>query len=119
MDKDTKKVKNSPSDLTKTKYVATALDVAEEKALVEFLHERWEMFAWCLADMPCVPKELAEHALNIYLGERPVTQSLWWFSEPKRKAISKELHRLKDAKFMHEIMDTTWVANPVLVPKKY
>jgi hypothetical protein len=68
--------------------------------------------------MPGIPRELAKHALNVYPGARPVRQSLRRFSERKRKAISKELHRLKDAKFIREIFESTWVANPVLVPKK-
>jgi hypothetical protein len=69
--------------------VATSLDTAEEKALVEFLGERWEMFTWRPANMPGVRKELAKHALNIYMRGRPVTQSLWHFKELKRKAIFK------------------------------
>src|SRR4051795_11697584 len=29
-----------------------------------------------------------------------------------------EIHRLEDARFIKEIKEATWVANPVLVPKK-
>lgn len=40
VDKDTKKVQIHPSDSTKMTFVATCLDVTEERALVEFLRER-------------------------------------------------------------------------------
>ena len=40
------------------------------------------------------------------------------FSEPKRKAIGEEVIRLLESEFIREIMQATWVANPVLVPKK-
>ena len=40
------------------------------------------------------------------------------FSEPKRKAIGEEFNRLLEAKFIRETKKATWVANPVLVPKK-
>ena len=40
------------------------------------------------------------------------------FSEPKRKAIGEEVNRLLEAKFIREIKQSTWVANPVLVQKK-
>jgi hypothetical protein len=40
------------------------------------------------------------------------------FDEPKRKAIASELHRLKNAGFIWEIKTSTWVCNPVIVPKK-
>ena len=40
------------------------------------------------------------------------------FSEPSRKAIGEEINRLLEAEFIREIKKATWVANPVLVPKK-
>jgi hypothetical protein len=49
---------------------------------------------------------------------RPVKQPLRWFEEPKRKAIAAELHILENAGFIREIKTSTWVSNPVIVPKK-
>jgi ribonuclease HI len=86
--------------------------------LVEFLRERWEIFAWCPSDMPGVPRELVEHALNVDPKARPVKQPLRRFDEPKRKAIESELHRLENVGFIQEIKASTWVSNPVIVPKK-
>jgi hypothetical protein len=40
--------------------------------LVEFLREHWEIFAWYPSDMPRVPKELVEHALNVDPKARPI-----------------------------------------------
>ena len=40
------------------------------------------------------------------------------FSGPKRDEISREIDRLLNAKFIREIKDSDWVANPVLVEKK-
>jgi hypothetical protein len=37
--------------------------------------------------MPGVPRELAEHPLNIHPSAKPVRQALRRFAEPKRKAI--------------------------------
>ena len=68
--------------------------------------------------MPGVPREFAEHFLQIYPNARPIKQSLRRFSEPKRKAIREEVNRLLEAKFIRETKKATWVANPVLVPKK-
>jgi hypothetical protein len=48
------------------------LDPAQESALVEFLCERWEIFAWCPSDMLGVPRELVEHALNVDPKAKPV-----------------------------------------------
>ena len=68
--------------------------------------------------MPGIPRKLAEHALNVDPNAKPVKQSLRRFSDPKRKAISEEIHRLQKAGFIREIKEATWVANPVMVPKK-
>jgi hypothetical protein len=65
-----------------------------------------------------VPKELVEHAPNVDPKARPVKQPLRRFDEPKRKVITAELHRLENACFIREIKKSTWVSNPVIVPKK-
>jgi hypothetical protein len=68
--------------------------------------------------MPGVPRELVEHTLNVDPKARPVKQPLRQFDEPKRKAIAAKLHRLENAGFIREIKTSTWVSNPVIVPKK-
>jgi hypothetical protein len=65
-----------------------------------------------------VPRELVEQALNVDPKARPVKQPLQRFDEPKRKAIAAELHRLENARFIKEIKTSSWVSNPVIVPKK-
>jgi hypothetical protein len=49
---------------------------------------------------------------------KPVKQPLRRFNEPKRKAIASELQRLENARFIREIKTSSWVSNPVIVPKK-
>ena len=68
--------------------------------------------------MPGVPREFAEHSLQIFPNAKPIKQPLRRFSEPKRKVIGEEVNRLLGAKFIRETKKATWVANPVLVPKK-
>src|SRR3954465_1312594 len=87
-------------------------------ALIAFLREEWEIFAWCPADMPGIPREFAEHALCIKQNTKPVKQALRRFSEPKSRAIGEEVNRLLDDQFIRETKKATWIANPVLVPKK-
>jgi hypothetical protein len=40
------------------------------------------------------------------------------FDEPKRNAIASELHRLENTGFIRERKTSSWVSNPVIVPKK-
>jgi hypothetical protein len=64
------------------------------------------------------PRELVEHALNVNPKARPVKQPLRRFDEPERKAIAAKLHSLENVGFIREIKASTWVSNPVIVPKK-
>ena len=65
-----------------------------------------------------VPRELAEHTLNIDPKFKPVRQFLWRFNEERRKAIGEEVARLLAAGFIVEVFHPEWLANPVLVLKK-
>jgi hypothetical protein len=65
--------------------------------------------------MPGTPREVAEHALKIRLGSRPVKQRLHLFDEEKCSAIGKEIERLLAAGFIKEVYHPEWLANPILV----
>jgi hypothetical protein len=64
--------------------------------------------------MTGVPRELAEHALQIIPGSKPVRQAMRRFGDEKRRAIATEISKLLKAGFIKEVR----VANPVLIPKK-
>ena len=68
--------------------------------------------------MPGVPRELAEHRLNVDPKARPVKQSLRPVNEERRRAIGEEVARLLAAGFIMEVVYPKWLANPVLVLKK-
>jgi hypothetical protein len=36
-----------------------------------------DIFAWSPSDMPSVPRELAEHTLEVNKTTRPIKQKLW------------------------------------------
>ena len=68
--------------------------------------------------MPGVPRELAEHRIDINEGSKPVKQRLRRFSPDKKAAIKKEITKLMAARFIRETLHPDWLANPVLVQKK-
>ena len=87
--------------------------------LVDFLHENAEVFVWSPSDMPDIPRDVAEHSLDIKAGARPVKQTLRRFDEEKRRVIGEEIHKLLAAGFIKEVFHPEWLANPVLVRKKH
>ena len=68
--------------------------------------------------MPGVPRELAEHIIDINESSKPVKQRLRRFSQDKKAAIKKEITKLMAAGFIREILHPDWLANLVLVQKK-
>src|SRR4051812_19297681 len=68
--------------------------------------------------MPGVPREFAEHALNVFPDTKPVKQYIRRLSEPRAEAIGKEINRLLDTNFIRDIKESELLANTVLVPKK-
>ena len=65
--------------------------------------------------MPCISREVTEHALKISPSSKPVKQRLCRFNEEKRRAISEEIAKLLAAEFIKEVYHTEWLANHVLV----
>jgi hypothetical protein len=68
--------------------------------LVDFLRANIDIFAWSPSDMPGIPREVAEQALEIRAGSKPVKQRLRRFDEEKRKVIGEEIHKLLEAGFI-------------------
>jgi hypothetical protein len=86
--------------------------------LVDFLRANADIFAWSPSYMPGIPREVAEHFLDILHHSRVVQQWLRHFDEERRQAIGAELRKLLEARFIKEVFHPTWLANPVLVKKK-
>jgi hypothetical protein len=65
---ETKRINLGFIDERKTVVISSSLD----DALVQFLQDNRDVFAWQPADMPGVPRELAEHKLKVYPQARPI-----------------------------------------------
>jgi hypothetical protein len=68
--------------------------------------------------MPGIPREVAEHSLDILPHSRAVQQRLRLFDEEQRWVIRVELRKLLEAGFIKEVSHPKWLANNVLVKKK-
>jgi hypothetical protein len=77
-----------------------------------------DVFTWKPSDMKGIPREVAEHKLNIKPGSKLVKQRLHHFNDEKCKAIGEEIKKLLSLGFIQEVFHHEWLANPVLVKKK-
>jgi hypothetical protein len=98
--------------------VRSTFDPKYEVVLVDFLRANADIFAWIPSDLPGIPREVAEHSLDILPHSRAVQQRLCRFDEERHQAIGVELRKLLEAGFIKEVFHTTWLANPVLFKKK-
>jgi len=64
-----------------------------------------------------VPREEAEHSLDLNKTAKPVKQRLHRFTQDRKEAIRVEVTRLLAAGFIREVTHPDWLANPVLVKK--
>ncbi|GJQ93091.1 reverse transcriptase domain-containing protein [Tanacetum coccineum] len=67
--------------------------------------------------MTGVPRNIAEHRLNIREGYAPVRQKKRGQAPERNKAIQKEVEKLMDAGIMKEVHYHSWLSNPVMVKK--
>jgi hypothetical protein len=86
--------------------------------LIDFLCANADIFAWSPSDIPSIPREVAEHSLDILPHSRAVQQRLRCFDEERCRTIGVELRKLLEAGFIKEVFHPTCLANPVLVKKK-
>ena len=105
-------------DASRQTRIGSELDPKQEAVLVDFLRANADVFTWSTSDMPGIPRDVAEHSLDIRARARPVKQPLRRFDEEKRRAIGEEIHKLMAAGFIKEVFHPEWLANPVLVRKK-
>jgi hypothetical protein len=68
--------------------------------------------------MKGIPRQVAEHKLNIKPGSKLVKQRFHRFNHEKCKAIGEEVMKLLSAGFIREVFHLEWLANLVLVKKK-
>ena len=52
------------------------------------------------SDIPGIPREVAEHSVDIHPNSKLVKQCLRCFDELKRRAIGEEVHKLLAAGFI-------------------
>jgi hypothetical protein len=113
-----KKVCLGLPDASKEVVIGADLDPKQELALTSFLRDNADIFAWSPSDMPGVPRELAEHRLEVSNTARPIKQKLRRFAKDRKQAIEVEVCKLLAAGFIRECQHPVWLANPVLLPKK-
>ncbi|GJW41844.1 reverse transcriptase domain-containing protein [Tanacetum coccineum] len=99
--------------------VMIGLDLTEKtrSKLCNLLQRSLDIFAWTLTDMTGVPRQIAEHRLNVRKGCQPVRQKKRGQAAERNVAINDEVSKLVTAGIMREVHYHDWLSNPVMVKK--
>jgi hypothetical protein len=89
----------------------------QEKALLKFLFNNKDVFAWSANDLCGVNRYVIKHSLNIDPVVRPRKQKLRKMSDDKAEGSRNEVKRLLRARVIREVTYPEWLANIVMVKK--
>jgi hypothetical protein len=89
----------------------------QEKALLKFLFNNKDVFAWPANDLCGVNRDVIEHSLNVDPAIRPRKQKLQKMSDDKAEGARNEVKRLLCAGVIREITYPEWLANIVMLKK--
>ena len=73
------------------------------QALITFLKENLEVFAWSHEDMLGIDPSIIVHRLNVSPSSPPIWQRKRVFAQERDKVIAKEVQKLLDADFIWEV----------------
>ncbi|KAL2251632.1 UNVERIFIED_CONTAM: Retrovirus-related Pol polyprotein from transposon [Sesamum indicum] len=105
----------TPDEPDKTTRIGANLE--REMAMINFLKENMDVFAWGPSDFTGIDPEVIVHRLNVDPAVRPVKQKKRSFGHDKNEIIRKEVDKLLEAGYVAEIQYTDWLSNVVLFPK--
>lgn len=88
-----------------------------EAALLDFLQENEDVFAWTPSVLQGIDRDLIQHHLNVDPKKKPYKQKVQKMSTEQREAARAKVRKLLDANAIWEVIHTAWLANPVLVKK--
>ncbi|XP_058211606.1 uncharacterized protein LOC131323781 [Rhododendron vialii] len=98
--------------------VGSSLDEAERIEMLQFHKKNIKVFAWTPQEMPGVDPSFASHSLNVDSNRKPVVQKVRRSAAVHVEVVRTEVDQLLKAGAIREILYPTWLANPVVVPKK-
>ena len=90
----------------------------EKQALIEFLRDNVDIFAWDACEAPGVDPDFIYHHLNVNPSIIPRKQSPRRSSRDHYEAIKEEVTKLKRAGATKKVFYPEWLANTVVVKKK-
>jgi hypothetical protein len=97
--------------------LGSQLSDEQENALLKFLFNNKDVFAWSANDFCGVNRDVIEHSLNVDPTVRQRKQKLRKMSNDKDEGARNEVKTLLSAEVIREVTYPEWLANTVMVKK--
>ncbi|XP_071704658.1 uncharacterized protein [Rutidosis leptorrhynchoides] len=94
--------------------IGTALSGNAKDTLCKLLTANIDVFAWEPSDMTGVPREIAQHRLNVNPNITPVVQKKRAMALERSVFLDNKVQRLVHAGIMKQVKYQTWVENSVM-----
>ncbi|GJT20169.1 hypothetical protein Tco_0878875 [Tanacetum coccineum] len=111
------KVAINPEHPEQTVMIGFDLTEKIRSKLCNLLQRSLDIFAWTSTDMTGVPRQIAEHRLNVRKGCQPVRQKKRGQAAERNVAINDEVSKLVTAGIIREVHYHDWLSNPMMVKK--
>ena len=98
--------------------VGSQLPSLEKVALVKFLEDNIDMFAWSTYDVLEIDPKFICHQLNVNPKATPRRLPPWRSSKEHAKAGKVEVNKLKQVEAIKEVFYPEWLANIRVLKKK-
>ncbi|GKB54851.1 reverse transcriptase domain-containing protein [Tanacetum coccineum] len=97
--------------------IGSTLTEKGRKELCSVLKQNLDIFAWKPADMTGVPRNIAEHRLNIREGYTHQQKKIDRHGKEIKVIPEESVEKYWDAGIMKEVHYHSWLSNPVMVKK--
>ena len=87
------------------------------EAILEFLKQNLDVFAWAYSDIKGINPNIMSHHLNIDPNMKPVRKKRRAMDAERYQALKEEVDKLLSNDFIKESFYPSWLENPVLVKK--
>ena len=101
----------------RTTRIGTLASWPVRQALMTFLRDNEDVFAWSHEDMLGINPSIIVHKLNMSPSFPPMRQKKRVFSQERDMAIAKEVRKLLEANFIQEVYYPDWLANVIMVKR--
>ena len=91
------------SKLGQTTKIGTLASLTVRQALMTFLRDNRDVFAWSHEDMPRIDLLVMVHRLNVSPSFSPIRQKKRVFAPERDQAIVEEVRKLQEANFIREV----------------